>query len=575
MISDTRPPLPSRLSRLRWNGWLVASVIIAALVLAPVASLAAIAAQGSGDLWPHLISYVLPRAITDTAQLLAGVGVLTTVIGVGTAWLVSAYSFPGRRLFDWALLLPLAVPTYIVAYAYSDLWHPLGPLQGTIRFFLGIESPAGFRLPDIRSMWGCIMLFGLVLYPYVYLTARAMFLMQSGGMLEAARTLGASGTGAFFRIALPLARPAIAVGVSLALMEALNDLGAADVLGVRTLTVSIYSTWVNRSSLPGAAQIALVMLAVVVGLVLIERIGRRRQRFAAARGGRHTAPKPLSWGAGMAAMCACALPVLMGFVAPALYLAHESYKRIVFAGMPPMLPEMMWNTMTFAGIATVVTILAGLVLAYAARLGQRVSAAGLVRLASVGYAVPGTVLAVGLMMPLASLDNSIDAFMKGHFGIATGLLISGSGAALIYAYVVRFLAISAGGIEAGFAKVPLSLDWAARNLGEGVNGTIRRIHLPLLRPAIWGAALLVFVDCMKELSATLLLRPFNFETLATFVYAEAARGTYENGAVAALLIVLAGLVPVVLMAKMSRPPAAEAIGGGEAPDAPPSSAISH
>jgi iron(III) transport system permease protein len=413
-------------------------------------------------------------------------------------------------------------------------------------------------------MWGCILLFGLVLYPYVYLSARSMFLMQSACVIEVARTLGCGGAAAFFRVALPLARPAVAIGVSLVLMESLNDLGATDLLGVRTLTVSIYSTWVNRSSLPGAAQIALVMLVVVIGLVALERAARRRQGYAAqAQRSRRTVPVRLTAGPGLLATLACALPVTLGFVAPAAYLASEALKRAAMNGFPPEILTMAANTMGFAAIATLVVVMLGLVLAHVARLTRRPLARGLIQLASIGYAVPGTVLAVGLLVPLANLDNAVDGLMREHFGIATGLLISGSGAALIYAYAVRFLAISAGGIEAGFAKLPVSLDWAARNLGETAMGTARRIHLPLLRPALMTAALLVFVDCMKELPATLLLRPFNFETLATFVYAEASRGTYENGAFAALLIVVAGLLPVILMARMSRPPVVEAMGGEE------------
>ena len=258
------------------SAWSLAALLIALLVLAPVAALVAIAAQGSGDLWPHLLAYVLPDAIRDTAALLVGVGCVTVVVGVGTAWLVATCRFPGRDLFEWALLLPLAVPTYIVAFVYLDVLHPLGPVQTALRALFGISDPRGLSLPDVRSIGGCILLLGFVLYPYVYLAARATFLMQSAPALEVARTLGAGRLATFLRVALPLARPAIAVGTTLALLEALNDIGASEFLGVRTFTVSIYSTWVNRSSLPGAAQIALVMLAAVIALVLLERWGRRR-----------------------------------------------------------------------------------------------------------------------------------------------------------------------------------------------------------------------------------------------------------------------------------------------------------
>ncbi len=286
------------------RGWTLASLLVAAIVLAPIAALFAIAAQGSGDLWPHLLAYVLPQAVHDTALLLLGVGVVTVVVGVGTAWLVTTCRFPGRGLFDWALLLPLAVPTYIVAFAYLDILHPLGPIQTALRALLAIDDPRGLWLPDVRSLPGCILLLGFVLYPYVYLAARATFLMQSAPALEVARTLGAGRLSTFLRVALPLARPAIAVGATLALLEALNDIGASEFLGVRTFTVSIYATWVNRSSLPGAAQIALVMLAAVLALVLLERWGRRHRQFSG--GSRRAHPPALAELSGLASLGAFA-----------------------------------------------------------------------------------------------------------------------------------------------------------------------------------------------------------------------------------------------------------------------------
>ena len=534
--------------------WTFAALVIAAIVLAPVVALIFIAAQGSGDLWPHLARYVLPQAIQDTALLLAGVGAIAVIVGVGTAWLVATCQFPGRALFDWALLLPLAVPTYIVAFAYLDILHPLGPIQSAVRAVFGIDDPRGFSLPDVRSLWGAIALLGFVLYPYVYLASRALFLMQSAPVLEVSRTLGASPAQTFVRVALPLARPAIVVGTTLALLEALNDIGASEFLGIRTLTVSIYSTWLNRSSLPGAAQIALVMLAAVIALVLLERWGRRRQRFVGA--GRRTHPPSPAMLGGLAAFgatLACLLPVLFGFLVPATHLAYESWDRVANFGLSPQLVNEARNSVGFAAIATSVTLALGIIVAYSVRLDRRGLAASASRVASLGYAIPGTVLAVGLLTPLAAFDNALDGAFRQIFGFGVGLLISGSGAALVLAYVIRFLAISAGGVEAGFSKIPLSFDGAARSLGETKAGTVRRIHLPLLSPALGAAAILVFVDCMKELPATLLLRPIGFETLATHIYAEASRGTYEDGAVAALLIVLVGLGPVLLLARMSRP----------------------
>ena len=545
--ADTKPWY-----RHRWP-WLLAALAVAALVLLPLLALAWTAAQGSDGLWSHIAANVLPRAAWNTALLLLGVGALVVSIGTGAAWLVTAYEFPGRATMAWALLLPLAVPTYIVAYAYLDLLHPLGPVQSLLRALLGYGSPRDFRLPDIRGLAGCIVLLGFVLYPYVYITTRAMFMTQAASLLEAARTLGAGRVALFTRVALPLARPAIAVGAALALLETLNDIGASEFLGVQTLTVSVYTTWITRSDLPGAAQIALAMLLLVVGLIALERHGRKRQRYASTLRPRPMQRQRLRGGAAWLALGLAALPVLVGFVAPTAYLVAETWQRLgQGAGVSPTLWTSAWNTLRVAALATACTIAAGLVLAWALRLAQarrrpRLAAAAL-RLGSLGYAVPGTVLAIGLLVPLAWFDDGANLAL-GWLGIEPRMLLMGSVSALVLAYVLRFAIIAAGGTEAGLARIPLSLDQAARGLGDAPGAVLRRVHLPLLRPAMAAAALLVFVDAMKELPATLLLRPLNFETLATWLYAEASRGTYEEGAVAALMIVLVGLLPVVLLAR--------------------------
>ncbi|MBB3769709.1 iron(III) transport system permease protein [Angulomicrobium tetraedrale] len=543
----TRSGEGSRLRLLRWGAGGTAL-----LVLLPVAALLWSAAQGSGDLWPHLIRNVLPRAMFETLVLALGVGVLAGTIGTGTAWLVATCRFPGRGLFEWALLLPLAIPTYIQAFVYVDAVHPLGPIPTALRALLGLARPRDLWLPEVRSLPGCIVLLGLVLYPYVYLTARAAFLVQGSSVLEASRMLGAGATETFLRIALPLARPAIAVGVTLVLMETVNDVGASEFLGVQTLTLSIYSTWLNRSSLPGAAQIALFMLAVMFGFVLLERWGRRHLNVVNGARARPPVRRILAPGAACVSFLACLLPVVLGFLMPAGHLLHMAWQRLLFHGVPATILQEAANTALFAAIGTALALGLGLMVAVAGRTGALAS--GLVpRLASLGYAIPGTVLAVGLLVPLAGFDNLVSAFSAQVFGHTTGLLLSGSGAALIIAYVIRFLAIPVGGLEAGYGKIGTTMDMAARSLGERPGGVVRRIHLPLLRPALGTAALLVFVDCMKELPATLMLRPLNFETLASHVYGEAARGTYEDGALAALLIVLVGLVPVILLARLSRP----------------------
>ena len=538
----------------RVNGLVLAAGLVAAVVCLPVGALIAIAAQGSGDLWPHLIAHVLPEAMVQTGTLLLGVGVLTVLVAVPCAWLVSTCDFPGRRTLDWALLLPLAVPGYIVAYSYLDILHPLGPVQGAIRWLLGISSPRGLRLPDLRSAGGCIFVLSCVLYPYVYLSARASFIMQSAAVLEVARTLGAGPWRTAMRIALPLARPAIVAGVTLALLEVLGDIGASEFLGMRTLTVSIYATWVNRSNLPGAAQIALVMLVVVLGLIAAERVARKGARYVGAGSGRSRPALRLTGVQAAGAIVACLLPLTLGFIVPVLHLAHAAGTRMGINGIPTSLWAEARNSAVLAGGGTLLALALGAVVAVALRLSRGPVVPALARLASTGYAIPGTVLAIGLLTPMAGFDNLINSFMVEMTGTGTGLLLSGSGAALVIAYAVRFLSIPIGGLEAGYAKMSLHLDMAARSLGSTRARVINRIHLPLLRPAAATAALIVFVDGMKELPATLLLRPLGVETLATHIYGEAARGTYEDGALAALAIILVGLGPVLLLARLSRRP---------------------
>ncbi|MDP9974186.1 iron(III) transport system permease protein [Variovorax paradoxus] len=527
--------------------WRFASMAIAIGVLAPVLMLGWLAFGSGVAHWGPLFAHVLPQAALNTALLLMGVGALVLLIGTGCAWLVTACDFPGRGVLNWALLLPLAMPTYIVAFAYLDLLHPIGPVQGAIRWALGFDSPRQFRLPDLRSMPGAIFVLGFVLYPYVYMTARAMFMTQPAHLMEAARTLGESRRGAFFRVALPLARPALAVGLSLALLETLNDIGASEFLGVNTLTVAVYTTWITRSDLAGAAQIACAMLFVVVALVWLERNGRRHQRFGSAQRMRAMQPRRLHGGAAWLATATASLPVLIGFVAPALYLVWESAKRLrQGGGVSQGLLASLGNTVTLAAGVTVAAVAAGLVVAWATRSqGSRPNRARWqARAATLGYALPGTVLAIGLLTPALAFD----AALAGMLGLQ-GLPLMGAGIVLVVACAIRFLAMPVGGIEAGLARIPPAIEQASRLLGETSGGTLRRVHLPLLQPAIATGALLVFVDAMKELPATLLLRPANFDTLATWLYAEAARGTYEEGAIAALAIVAAGLLPVVLLAR--------------------------
>lgn len=533
----------------RGRAALFGAMAVAFLVVLPVLVLAGHALMADSSHWVHLASYVLPQALWNTLLLLLGVGAICVALGTGSAWLVTAYDFPGRGILTWALLLPLAVPTYIVAFAYLDLMHPIGPVQTFLRDILGYESPRQFRLPDLRSLPGAIFVLGFVLYPYVYLATRVMFMSQAASLLEAARTLGASRSEVFREVVIPLARPAIVVGMSLALLEALNDIGASEFLGVQTLTVSIYTTWTTRSDLGAAAQIALAMLCIIIVLIMLERHGRRRQRFASTQRMRPMQPRRLRGFTAIAALALGASPVLLGFAVPSAYLVNETFKRLnLVGGVSDQLLRALSNTLLLATTATLLAVACGLMLAWASR-SMRESARfnlprACVRLASLGYAVPGTVLAIGLLTPLLFTDR-----MLGQIFGYPGLLLMGSTTGLVIAYIIRFVAIPAGSIEAGLTRIPPSLEQASRLLGESSGGTLRRVHLPLLKPALAASALLVFVDSMKELPATLLLRPLNFDTLSTWLYAEAARGTYEEGAVAALAIVVAGLLPVILLAR--------------------------
>jgi iron(III) transport system permease protein len=527
--------------------WTVLVAFIVALVLLPVGAIVVLALGPDQGTFGRALTTVLPGALQRTVLLLLGVGVLTLVLGTITAWIVTMYRFPGRGALAWMLLLPLALPTYITAYCYVALLDSSGPIQRSLVALTGAKRAADLHLPDIRSLGGAIIILALVLYPYVYMAARSSFLAQSTGPLEAARTLGRSATNAFWSIGLPLARPALVAGVALAMMECLNDIGASEYLGVRTLTVTAYATWRQQDSLAAAARIAVIMLIFVLLIFAIERYTRGAAAFY-ERGSRNKPPPEFEldgWRAWMATSL-CAAPFLLGFVVPVGVLLAN-----VFAASDELADPKFWRatlaSFSVAALAAGLAVALGLSLAYA----RRVAPNGLTRpgaaLAGLGYALPGTVLAIGLLIPLSAFDNGLDALMRANFGISTGLLLTGSLTALVAAYVIRFIAIAFGTLEAGLTRISTNLDSASRSLGQTALGTLWRVHLPMLRAPVGAALLLVFVDGMKELPATLLLRPFNFETLATRVYAFAALEQFEQGALSALMIVLAGLVPLILI----------------------------
>jgi iron(III) transport system permease protein len=528
-------------------------LLVAALVLAPLASLALIAFHGDAEIWPHLVHYVLPPATRDTALLLLGVAILTAMAGIGTAWLVTAYDFPGRATLVWLLPLPLAFPTYIVAYVYADLLDAAGPVQSAFRALMGYRSAAEYWFPQVRSLPGAILVMSFVLYPYVYLAARAMFQTQSASLIEVARTLGATRFTLARHVALPLARPALAVGLSLVLLETLNDIGASEYLGVQTLTLSIFTTWINRSSLPGAAQIACAMLVIVVALMALERYGRRHRRFMTSLRRQRTVPRiPLHGRAALWPPVLCAIPVALGFLGPFAFLVFEVAQRGLLTGFDPDLVRHTLTTTGLAAVAAAICIAVGLGAAIAVRMLRSRFAAGCLTIASLGYAVPGTVLALGLLSPLVGIDSLINGAWQALGGGHLGLILAGSSAALVIAYVIRFLAIATGSAQAGLARVAPEIDDVARTLGARPMAVGARILVPLTRPALGGAALLVFVDCLKELPATLLLRPLNVETLSTYIYQFATRGNFEEGALAALLIVAVGILPVIRLTRFSE-----------------------
>lgn len=538
-------PLKSGTSR----RWLLAATVTTLLVALPVAAVLVLALFPDDNIWPHLVETTLPIYLSNTVQLMLGVSVLTLVIGVGTAWLVTMCQFPGRRFFEWALLLPFAVPAYVIAYVYTDLLDYAGPVQSALREMFDWHDAGDYWFPAIRSLPGAILMIGLVLYPYIYLLARAAFLEQSPSLFAVSRSLGQSALGTFFRVVLPIARPAIAVGLSLVLMETLNDFGTVDFFAVNTLTAGLFDTWMNLGNLGGAAQIASIMLAFVLILVTLERYSRRRQQQYAARDMRDPLHRfTLSRSRQAACVVACGLPLLLGFVVPAAVLGYYAVEYFAESWTDDFLANAL-NSLFLSAAAALTTLLIGLLLAYSRRLHDTPGMRVLMRLSSLGYAMPGAVLAVGVIVPLAAFDNWLDLRMEQWLGWNTGLLLSGTAFAIIFAYTVRFLAVSAGSLESALQKITPSMDMAARSLGVPAGKTLLRVHLPMLKGTLLTAALVVFVDCMKELPATLILRPFNFETLATYVYQYASDEMLRQSGLPALVIVAAGIIPIVLMSR--------------------------
>lgn len=538
----------SKFSLPKLDRWNVSIMSVALLMALPVLVVASYLLQPFNENWTHLYENLLGDYVTNSLILMAGVTVGVLSMGITTAWLTSMCDFPLRRFFSWALLLPLAIPAYIIAYTYTGMLDFAGPAQTLLRETFG-WSAGDYWFPEVRSMGGAIMMLSLVLYPYVYMLARAAFLEQSICVLEASRTLGNSPFQSFYRVALPLARPAIVTGLSLALMETLADYGTVQYFGIPTFTTGIFKTWFDVFDEGTAAQLAGLLLTFVFVLLILEKWSRKRAKF------HHTSNKystikrfqMTGWKAGLV-FFVCALPLLFGFIIPAIQLlvwtittADEVIDASFFT--------LVWNSVFLAAMAAISAVSIALLLGYGKRLRKTKTISASVNIASMGYAVPGTVIAVGVMVPFAWVDNTIDAWMRETFDVSTGLLLSGTLFALLFAYTVRFLAVSIQAIDAGLGKIKPTMDDAGRSLGLSPFGVLKNIHLPIMKGTVLTALLLVFVDVLKELPATLIMRPFNFNTLAVRAHEMAADEQLADAGAPALMIVLVGIIPVILLSK--------------------------
>ncbi|MDH5784679.1 MAG: iron ABC transporter permease [Chromatiales bacterium] len=533
---------------MRVNYWSISSSGIALILAIPLFVVVANIFVPAGEVWQHLAETVLRDYVVNSLLLMVGVAIISLTLGVGTAWLVSMTEFPGRRVFEWALLLPMAIPAYIIAYTYTGMLDFAGPVQTTLRELTG-WGYGDYWFPEVRSLEGAAIMLALVLYPYIYLLARAAFLSQSLCVLEVSRSLGNGPWRTFFSVGLPLARPAIAAGLSLVLMETLADYGTVQYFGVDTFTTGIFRTWYGLDNAPAAAQLAAILLLFVVVLVTLERYSRRQARYHDSGRGKSSLTRlPLhGWGR-LSATLFCLATLLFGFLLPAGQLglwAIDTYEEMI----DQRFATLVFHTLELAVLASLLALITALLLNYARRLQPNRTVRFAVRAAGMGYAIPGTVIAVGVVIPFGWFDNTLDSWMREQFDISTGLLLSGTLAALLFAYLVRFLAVSLHAVESGLERITPSMDEAARAMGERPAAILGRIHIPMLKGSLITALLLVFVDVLKELPATLILRPFNFNTLAVRAYELAADERLADAASAALAIVIAGLIPVILLSR--------------------------
>lgn len=533
----------------RFSGWSLIAIGVALLVVTPIAAVAVMAFFPTENIWPHLLATTLPRYFWNTVKLAIGTGILAAFMGAGTAWLVSMYDFPGRRWLEWLLIFPLAVPAYVGAYALADFLDYSGPVQIALRESFGWVSARDYWFPRVRSLPAAVVVMSAAAYPYVYLLSRAAFHEQSGGVYEVARALGTGGWQLFRRVGLPLARPAIVGGMAIVMMESVADYGTVSYFGVQTLNTGIFTTWLEARNAGGAAQIAMVILVIVVALVCLERIGRSRARYhQGARQSRPITRLPITGTRRWLASLACFLPFALGFLLPVGVILNYAiaYPQGWFG---PGLLKALTHTVTLGGAAAMITLILAVLMVYGARLTQMRLPLLLMPVTTIGYAAPGAVLAVGILIPLAVLDHRLADLITWIRGTDPGLILTGTGFAIVLAYVVRFFAIGQSTVDAAFTRIPPSLPMAARLLGRNPRQVLTSVYLPLMRGSLGSALLLVFVDCTKELPATLMLRPFNYETLATRAHEKASLEDLGNAAPAALLVMAVGLVAVLLLAR--------------------------
>jgi iron(III) transport system permease protein len=538
---------PSRAAQPRLGLLGAASFLVATLLLLPIVTVVSSVFQPGGESWSHLAQTLLGRYVWNTALLLLGVSVGVVTIGVLAAWLVTAYRFPGRRVFEWALVLPLAMPAYVMAYAYTDWLQYTGALQTWLRAMTGWQAH-DYWFPEIRSLGGATLMLSFALYPYVYLIARTAFLDLSRSAIEAGRLAGYSAGGSFFRVAVPLARPAIVAGTALALMEALADYGTVSYFALEVFSTGIFKAWFSMGDAIAATQLAACLLGFVALVLAIERASRGRAAYYSAATRRPTRPHALRGATAFVAFLACSTPIVFGFALPATILL-----TLALSDPDAQWGQRLWvligNNIVVAGVTASVAVVLALTMAYAARISKRRSIAVANRAAALGYAIPGAVIAVGVLVPLARVDNWLADALEAGLGIPMNLLLTGTIAALVYAYLVRFLSVALQTTEAGLAKITPSMEDVARSLGATPLATLWRVHAPLLAPTLLTAALLVFVDVMKELPATLALRPFNFDTLAVAAYHLAKDERLAEAAVPSLVIVAIALLPLIFISR--------------------------